>query len=84
MHGEKIVLMSRSIIYIFFYHDSGRENSASFYRREGSCFWLFSPWSLIGHAPSSHFHALIAQNLTGGHGFTRKIYALSGNLFSDN
>ena len=29
---------------------SGRENSASFYRREGSCFWLFSPWWLIGHA----------------------------------
>ena len=30
--------------------DSGRENSASFYRRKGNCFWLFSPWSLIGHA----------------------------------
>ena len=77
MHGEKVVLMSRSInIFI----DSGRENSASFYRREGSCFWLFSPWSLIGHAFRPM--ALIAQNLTGG--FKRKIYALSGNLFSDN
>ena len=30
--------------------DSGRENSASFYTREGGCFWLFSPWSVIGHA----------------------------------
>ena len=30
--------------------DSGRENSASIYRREGGCFWLFSPWSLTGHA----------------------------------
>ena len=79
MHGEKIVLMSRSINILI---DSGRENSASFYRREGSCFWLFSPWSLIGHAPSSHFHVLIAQNLTGE--FKRKIYALSGNLFSDS
>ena len=29
--------------------DSGSENSASFYRREGSWFWLFSPWSLMGH-----------------------------------
>ena len=47
MHGEKVVLMSRSINILI---DSGRENSASFYRREGSCFWLFSPWSLIGHA----------------------------------
>ena len=79
MHGEKVVLMSRSINILI---DSGRENSTSFYRREGSCFWLFSPWSLIGHAPSSHFHALIAQNLTGG--LLRKIYALSGNLFSDS
>ena len=77
--SSKVVLMSRSINILI---DSGRENSASFYRREGSCFWLFSPWSLIGHAPSSHFHALIAQNLTGG--FLRKIYALSGNLFSDS
>ena len=79
MHGEKVVLMSRSINILI---DSGRENSASFYRREGSCFWLFSPWSLIGRAPSSHFHALITQNLTGG--LLRKIYALSGNLFSDS
>ena len=47
MHGEKVVLMSRSINILI---DSGRENSASFYRRGGSCFWLFSPWSLIGHA----------------------------------
>ena len=46
MHGEKVVLMSRSIKILI---DSGRENSASFYRREGSCFWLFSPWSLMGH-----------------------------------
>ena len=79
MHGEKGVLMSRSNKILI---DSRRENSACFYRREGSCFWLFSPWSLIGHAPSSHFHALIAQNLTGG--LLRKIYALSGNLFSDS
>ena len=47
MHGEKVVLMSRSINILI---DSGRENSASFYRREGSCFWLFSLWSPIGHA----------------------------------
>ena len=47
MHGENVVLMSRSINILI---DSGGENSASFYRREGSCFWLFSPWSLIGHA----------------------------------
>ena len=47
MHGEKVVLISRSINILI---DSGRENSASFYRRAGNCFWLFSPWSLIGHA----------------------------------
>ena len=41
----------------------------------GSCFWLFSPWSRVGHA-------LIVQNLTGE--FMRKIYAASGNLFSDS
>ena len=39
--------MSRSInIFI----DSGSENLASFYRLEDSCFWLFSPLSLIGQA----------------------------------
>ena len=52
MHGEKVVFMSRSINILI---DSGRGNSACFYRREGSFFWLFSPWSLntlhpIGHA----------------------------------
>ena len=46
MHRENVVLMSRSINTLI---DSGRENSASFHKREGSCFWLFSPWSLIGH-----------------------------------
>ena len=55
MHWEKVVLMSRSINILI---DSGRENSASFYRREGSCFWLFSPWSLIGHALHPIGHAL--------------------------
>ena len=39
--------MSRSITILI---DSGSENSASFYRRESSCFWLFSPWSRIGHS----------------------------------
>ena len=39
--------MSRSVNILI---DSRRQNSACFYRREGSCFWLFSPWSLIGHA----------------------------------
>ena len=47
MHGENVVLMSRSFNILI---DSGGENSACFYRREGSCFWLLSPWSLIGHA----------------------------------
>ena len=47
MHGEIVVLISRSINILI---DSGRENSASIYRRECGCFWLFSPWSLIGHA----------------------------------
>ena len=28
--------------------DLGRENSASYYG-EDSCFWLFSPWSRVGH-----------------------------------
>ena len=45
--SSEVVLMSRSINILI---DSGRENSASFYRRAGNCFWLFSPWSLIGHA----------------------------------
>ena len=47
MHGENVVLMSRSINILI---DSGGKNSACFYRREGSSFWLFSSWSLIGHA----------------------------------
>ena len=57
---------------------SGRENSANFYKREGSCFWLFSPWS----RSSSRFHALTAQIVTGK--LARNIYALSGNLFTDS
>ena len=47
MHGENVVLMSRSINILI---DSGGKDSACFYRREGSSFWLFSSWSLIGHA----------------------------------
>ena len=47
MHGENAVLMSRSINILI---DSGGKNSACFYRRKGSSFWLFSSWSLIGHA----------------------------------
>ena len=43
--------------------------------REGSCCWLFSPCSRVGHA-------LIGQNLTGE--FTSKIYASSGNLLTDS
>ena len=46
--------------------------------RKGSCFWLFSPWS----RSTSNFYALIGQNLTGE--FMRKIYAASGNLFTDS
>ena len=40
--------------------------------REGSCFWLFSPWS----RSTSNFYALIGQTL--------KIYAASGNFFTDS
>ena len=35
--------------------DLGRENSASCYRQEDSCFWLFSLWSRVGHALRSVF-----------------------------
>ena len=79
MHGENVGLMSRSINILI---DSGGENSASFYRREGKLLLAFLTMVTHWSRSWSHFHALIAQNLTGE--FTRKIYALSGNLFSDS
>ena len=48
--------------------------------REDSCFWLFSPWSRVGHALGPIFYALIGQNFTVE--FMRKIYAASGILFT--
>ena len=61
---------------------SGRENSANFYKREGSCFWLFSPWSRIGHALHPVFMLwLLKLWQVSSRG---KIYALSGNLFTDS
>ena len=50
--------------------DLGRENSASYY--------LVTRWS----RSSSNFNALIGQTWTGE--FMRKIFAASGNLFTDS
>ena len=60
--------------------DVGRENSASFYRSGWSYFWLtmVTYWS----RSASNVYALIGQKLTGE--FTLKIYAASGNLFTDS
>ena len=48
--------------------------------REGSCFWLSSPWSRVGHALRLIFMLWLSNNLTGE--FMRKIYAASWNLFT--
>ena len=65
-----------------FQTDLGRENSASYYRQGRQLLLTFSAMVTRWSRSTSNFYALIGQNLTGE--FTRKIYAASGNLFTDS
>ena len=49
---------------------------------ESSRFWLFAPWLSVGHALRLIFMLWLVKILTGE--FMRKMYAASGNLFSDS
>ena len=71
----RMFLMSRSINILI---DSARENSARFLQAGRQLLLAFLTMVTHWSRSSCHFHALIAQNLTGG--CTWKIYALSGNL----
>ena len=73
------MFMSRSIKILI---DAGRETSASLLQAGRQLLFFFLTMVTHWSRSSSHFHALIAQNLIGE--FTRKIYALSGNLFTDS
>ena len=64
---------------ILFQTDLGRENAASYYRREITFIAMATRWS----RSMSNFNALIGQNLIKGE-LMRKIYAASGNLFTDS
>ena len=48
--------------------------------REDSCFWLFSPWSRVGHALRPIFMRWLVKVIKGE--FMRKIYAASWILFT--
>ena len=80
-HDASNILDGRPLAALLkFQIDVGRENSASFYRSGWSYFWLtmVTYWS----RSASNVYALIGQKLTGE--FTLKIYAASGNLFTDS
>ena len=80
-HDASNILDGRPVAALLkFQIDVGRENSASFYRSGWSYFWLtmVTYWS----RSASSVYALIGQKLTGE--FTLKIYAASGNLFTDS
>ena len=59
-----------------------RENSAGFYMQGKQSLLTFRTISKRWSRSSSYFYALTGQNLTGE--FMRKMYAASGNLFSDS
>ena len=65
----------------WFQADLGRKNSAGFYMQGRQLLLTFLTMVTRWSRSSSNFHALIGQNLTGE--FMRKMYAASGNLFSD-
>ena len=80
-HDASNILDGRPVAALLkFQIDGKRENSASFYRSGWSYFWLtmVTYWS----RSASNVYALIGQKLTGE--FTLKIYAASGNLFTDS
>ena len=64
---------------ILFQTDLGRENAASYYRQGMTFIAMVTRWS----RSMSNFNALIGQNLIKGE-LMRKIYAASGNLFTDS
>ena len=66
----------------WFQTDLGRENSASYYRQGRQLLLTLLTMVTRWSRSTSNFYALIGQNLTGE--FMRKIYAASGNLFSDS
>ena len=68
-----------ALLKCWFRTDLGRENSTVFYiYMQGRQFLTVTRWS----RSTSNFYALIGQNLTGE--FMQKIYAASGNLFTDS
>ena len=66
----------------WFQTDLGRENSASCYRQGRQLLLTFLAMFTCRSRSTSNVYALIGQNLTGE--FMRKIYAASGNLFTDS
>ena len=69
-----------ALLKFWFRPDLGRENSPGFYMQGRQSLLTFLPvtrWS----RSTCKFYVLIGQNLTGE--FMRKIYAASGNLFTE-
>ena len=67
-----------SLCTILFQTDLGRENAASYYRQGMTFIAMVTRWS----RSMFNFNALFRQNLKGQ--LMRKIYAASGNLFTDS
>ena len=72
----------RCTITILISTDLGRENSASYYRQGRQLLLTFPAMFKRWSRSTSNVYALISQNLTVE--FMRKIYAASGNLFTDS
>ena len=71
-----------ALLQFWFQTDLGRENSASYYRQGRQLFLTFITIVTRWSHSTSNLYALIGQNLTSE--FMAKMYAASGNLFTDN
>ena len=71
-----------ALLQFWFQTDLGRENSASYYRQGRQLLLTFITIVTRWSHSTSNLYALIGQNLTSE--FMPKIYAASGNLFTDN
>ena len=71
-----------ALLQFWFQTDLGRENSASYYRQGRQLLLTFITIVTRWSHSTSNLYALIGQNLTSE--FMAKMYAASGNLFTDN
>ena len=82
VHVSSLICSWTALLKFWFQTDLGLENSAAFYMQGRHLPLTFLTMVTRWSRSSSNFYAVIGQNLTSE--FMRKIYAASGNLFSDS